>query len=46
MDQLSVEAKIQIESKIQDIVAELLVWWLHFLMLYVIVRRKSQHTHT
>jgi len=30
MDQLSVEAKIQIESKIQDIVADLLVWCLHF----------------
>ena len=26
MDQLSVEAKIQIENKIQDIVADLLVW--------------------
>jgi len=27
MDQLSVEGKIQIENKIQDIIAELLVWW-------------------
>jgi len=26
MDQLSVEAKIQIENKIQDIVADMLVW--------------------
>jgi len=26
MDQLSVEAKIQIENKIQDIVTDLLVW--------------------
>jgi len=29
MDQLSVEAKIQIESKIQDIVTDLLVWRLN-----------------
>jgi len=34
MDQLSVEAKIQIESKIQDIVADLLVRRSCFLCIY------------
>jgi len=35
MDQLSVEAKIQIESRVQDIVVDLLVWWWYFNVFFI-----------